>query len=317
MHKVGGEEEQRGGGRIDEGLRIYTFLARLPFPNSYRGKFLLAAFVGLHVPLLALTFYVVLDSRASLGATLPLLVVVVLATLTGTAATLYVLSALLAPVSLSSRALREYVERGTAPDLPTHLTDLAGKLMADLQHTVDHAQHLERTVRLLEELSALDYLTSVYNRRAGEKRLEEDIARLRRGEGELTLAVLDVDRFKLVNDRYGHQAGDVCLKHVADTLERNIRRGDWISRWGGDEFIVALWNTGGDNSSPVSVLERVVADLEENPARIAQGEEIPLTLSGGVHRCTGEEDAQACFATADRALYFAKRAGRGKIVYGE
>lgn len=297
-------------------LRVYALLSRVPFLGGYRIKLLLAAFLGLHVPLLALTLYVVLGSPAGLGTTLSSLLVVLLATLVGTAATLWVLSALLAPVSLSSRALREYVERGTKPDLPTRFTDRAGSLMADLQRTVDRAERMDRAVRSLEELVTRDHLTGAYNRRAGEERLKEDVARVARGGGALTLAVLDVDRFKQVNDRYGHPAGDACLRHVVEVVERNVRTGDWLARWGGDEFVLALWGAESGHPSAEATLERIGEDLRRDAVRLPQGAEVRLTLSAGACRYAGAgETAQELLSRADRALYRAKRDGQGKIFY--
>ena len=96
-------------------------------------------------------------------------------------------------------------------------------MMANVQYVV---QELDKVFRSLQESATMDHLTGAYNRRAGEQRLASDLARVGRGEGSLTLAVVDLDRFKPINDRYGHQAGDTCLRHLADTCIRSIRKGD-------------------------------------------------------------------------------------------
>ena len=126
---------------------------------------------------------------------------------------------------------------------------------------------------------------------------------------------MDVDQFKSINDRYGHQAGDACLKHVAHAIRHNTREGDWLARWGGDEFVVVLWETGGVRPTK-SVLERVAKELAESPVRLPQGEEIRLTLSGGAYRCSGGKGTiEEAIGEADRALYRAKEEGKAKFVY--
>ncbi len=298
---------------VDEkGLRIYAFLSRLPFPKSYLGKLLLAAFLGTHIPLIALVLYFVLSSPISFGPALGIFAVIILATILGAASTLYVLYLLLQPFSLASKALRGYLDDGKMPALPSDFTDRAGKLMADVQYTVEH---LDEVIHTLEERSAKDYLTGAYNRRAGEERLAEDLARAERSESSLTLAFMDIDQFKPLNDQHGHQAGDACLKHVASVLQRNVREGDWFARWGGDEFLMALWATGGGQQAQ-RTLERIAEEVAENPLVLPGGKKLWVTLSGGASRSTGDsETVESMVARADQALYQAKEKGKNRFVY--
>src|SRR5829696_7413282 len=226
--------------RDEDELGLYRALSRAPFPKSYLGKVFLAAFLGTHVPLLALLAYLVRLRRFGLRSSLRILSVTVPATLGGTAATLWAIHALFAPVGLASRALRRYLDSGELPDLPTVYTDQAGRLMADVQ---DSIERLDATMESLDELASRDHLTGTYNRRAAEDRLAEDVARAGRGGGTLELALLDLDRLKSVNDGHGHHAGDACLIRFAEVLGRNVREGDWVARWGGDEFMVVTWPT--------------------------------------------------------------------------
>jgi diguanylate cyclase (GGDEF)-like protein len=189
--------------------------------------------------------------------------------------------ALHAPVTLASEALRRYLDSGEIPELPAGYTDRAGRLMADVQHAVER---LDAAKRSLGELAATDHLTDVYNRRAAEGRLAEDIARAQRGGETLTLALLDLDWFKSVNDEHGHPAGDVCLTHFAELLRSNVREGDWIARWGGDEFLVSVWHAEEEGPSAERVLGRVAEVLRENPVVLPSGEEALLPFSGGVVR---------------------------------
>ena len=291
-------------------MRVYEALSRLPLPRSYRGKILLVALLGAHVPLLGLVAYLALSSPVGSGTALGVLAVVALATLIGTAATLLALRALLAPVSLASEALRRYLKWDQMPDLPTGYGDQAGRLMADVQFALER---LDGAIRSLGELPAEDRLTGAYNRRGAEERLAEDVAWARRGRGAFTLAAIDLDQLKAINDRFGHRAGDACLRHLAEVIRRNVREGDWVARWGGDEFVVGLW--GAEGPSARAVLERICEALRESPARLPNGEEVHLTVSGGVCRCLEGCDVRRLFSMVEEALYRAKREGRNRLVY--
>ena len=104
------------------GPRIYALLARLPLPKSYSGKIMLSAFSGTHVPLIALVLYLVFAASIDLRSSFGVLAIVLVATLFGTAATLYALHALLRPVSLASEALCDYLDSNKVPSLPIHFT---------------------------------------------------------------------------------------------------------------------------------------------------------------------------------------------------
>jgi diguanylate cyclase (GGDEF)-like protein len=302
-------QDHNGGSTNGSGPKIYALLARLPLAKSYSGKIMLIAFLGTLVPLIALVLCLVFASSIDLRSSFTVLVIVLVGTLFGTVLTLYALYALLRPVSMASEALYEYLDSGRTPSLPTHFTDQAGRLMANVQYVVER---LDKDIRSLEEAATTDYLTGVYNRRAGEQWLASDLARVGRGEGTLTLALVDLDRLKAINDRYGHQAGDACLRHLAHTCLGNIREGDWLARWGGDEFVVVLWEEKGERTAN-PVLARIAKDLAQNPVQLGQSASIRLTFSAGVVRCTGSEGADqevsGVLALADEALYEAKKEG--------
>ena len=299
----------------DDNLRLYRALSRAPYPKSYVGKIFLTAFLGTHVPLLALLAYFVRRRRFGVRSMLRILSVTVPATLGGTALTLWAMYALSAPTALASKALRRYLESGELPKLPVGYTDRAGRLMADVQYTVER---LDKAMRSLEELATTDHLTGAYNRRSAEGRLSQDIARAQRGGGTLTLAVLDLDQFKPVNDEYGHHAGDTCLTHFAEVLGRKVREGDWIARWGGDEFVVGIWHAQEEGSLSVErMLERVAKELRENPVVLPNGEEAFLTFSGGVCQWQPMDDSGRLLAKADEALYRAKAKGGDTVIHAD
>jgi diguanylate cyclase (GGDEF)-like protein len=292
------------------GLRTYTLISKWGFPKTYRGKIMLVAFLGTYAPLLGTALYLLLGSSVGSGAALRIMALLVVVTLVGTAATLVALGALLAPVRLTSSALKRYLDDRTKPDLPIDFSDEVGRLMADVRYTVEH---LDSSIRSLEGLSGMDHLTGLPNRREGEGRLANDIARTRRGGGRLTVAVMDLDGFKTINDTHGHHAGDVCLRHVAEVLRRSVREGDWLSRWGGDEFVLALWDESVF-ASPEAVLGRINMDLRRSPVRLPGGGELVLSMSVGAHRYAGEDDLRELLAKADAAMYQAKREGRAWVL---
>jgi diguanylate cyclase (GGDEF)-like protein len=292
------------------GLGTYTLISKWGFPKTYRGKIMLVAFLGTHAPLLGTALYLLLGSSVGLGAALRILALLVVVTLLGTAATLLALGALLAPVRLTSSALKRYLDDRTKPELPMGFSDEAGRLMADVRYAVEH---LDSSIRSLEGLSGTDHLTGLPNRREGEARMTADMARVRRGGGQLTLAVVDLDGFKTINDTHGHHAGDICIRHVADVIGRSVRKGDWLARWGGDEFVLALWEDSVF-TSPETVLERINADLRRSPVRLPGGEEMVLGISVGAHRYAGEDDLRELLAKADAAMYQAKREGRAWVL---
>jgi len=291
-------------------LRLYRALSQAPFPRSYIGKVFFTAFLGTHVPLLALLVYFARRRRFAVGSALRVLSVTVPATLGGTAFTLWAMHALSAPTALASRALRRYLDSGELPELPVGYTDRAGRLMADVQYTVER---LDEAVRSLEELATRDHLTGAYNRRAAEERLLEEIKRAQRGGGTLHVGLFDLDRFKSINDEHGHRAGDACLVHFAQTLDRNLRAGDWVARWGGDEFVVGLWTTQEEQPA-ARVEKRIADDLRENPIKLPDGEVMRLTFSGGTCRWGPDDDIRGLLSKVDEALYRAKAEGGDTVV---
>jgi diguanylate cyclase (GGDEF)-like protein len=287
-------------------LNTYALLSRLGFPKSYRGKIMLVAFLGMQVPLLAVTIYIVLGSALDLGTALKVLGVLLATAIVGFAATLWALGGLLVPIRLTSRTVKAYLDDRRTSELPIGFGDEAGRLMADVRYAIDH---LGSTIRSLEGLSGTDHLTGIYNRRLGEKRLAEEAARIRRSGEVLTVAVVDVNDFKAINDTEGHQVGDACIRHVADVIRRNVRESDWLARWGGDEFVLAL-HDASPFAQTEAALQRIVADLKNTPVRLPRGGELVLTVSVGAVRYSGEGDPRDLLDKADEAMYQAKREGR-------
>ena len=175
---------------------------------------------------------------------------------------------------------------------------------------------LEKANRELQRLSVLDDLTQVANRRRFDEALKEEWQRLSRDEAPLSLIFCDIDYFKLYNDTYGHQAGDDCLRTVADTISANCQRpGDFVARYGGEEFIVILPNTKIQGAVHLS------EDIREEIERLNIPHERSLvsrfiTLSLGVASVFPPAGItpESLVGAADKALYEAKNQGRNRTV---
>ena len=169
----------------------------------------------------------------------------------------------------------------------------------------------------INEVSTTDELTGLHNRKYLQERLDAEISRARRYKTPLSCLLFDIDFFKVVNDMYGYEWGDVLLKNFADKLKALIRKEDVLTRYGDEEFIVILPNTSEDNAFLFA--ERFRRDIERMEF-IPAGEEErhPITISGGIstYPCfqDAEEDANTIIRYAEHALYNAKKRGKNKIV---
>jgi diguanylate cyclase (GGDEF)-like protein len=284
-------------------MGVYRAFASLgPVGQSYAAKFALAAFVGVLIPLATFIVYL-LFARADWEVMYPALAALVLACFVGFLGTLWMLRELLLPIDLTAEALRSYIDSRKLPDLPIEFGDRAGRLMEGTQYTLTQ---LHETITRLERVSDTDDLTGIYNRRAGEKRLGEEVARAERDLQTFHVAFFDVNNFKDINDKHGHSAGDAVISHLAALLQLNTRRGDWVARWGGDEFVVGLHR----NRALKMVMERVIRAIATSPCEIAPGVELRVSVSCGVADYRFGSGMAGALADADKAMYAAKDAGR-------
>ncbi|NEX63782.1 biofilm regulation diguanylate cyclase SiaD [Noviherbaspirillum galbum] len=162
----------------------------------------------------------------------------------------------------------------------------------------------------LKEASTKDALTGIGNRRLLMESLKAETARADRLERPFTLVMVDVDRFKAVNDQYGHDAGDKVLIEVARVIESGIREYDVCGRWGGEEFLVIMPEI--DAVEAAAVIERIRAAI--NALKVLYGErQIGITASFGIAEHARGESISDFLNRADMALYAAKRAGRNRL----
>ena len=169
-----------------------------------------------------------------------------------------------------------------------------------------------RTHFQAQQLQAtMDALTNLPNRLAYDSKLEHEYARWKRHKIPLTLLVLDVDRFKQINDTYGHKAGDKALKLIAFVLKQTVRETDFIARYGGEEFVAIISDIPSAAVMKVAEKMRVAveaADFHHNKQKVA------ITISVGVSSFRPSDTAEMVFLRADKALYHAKSLGRNRCV---
>jgi len=169
---------------------------------------------------------------------------------------------------------------------------------------------LKEAYRRIEELAELDELTGSFNRRSIMRMLEEEIARSHRLNAPCTVALIDLDFFKRINDLYGHPTGDEVLRTFAITAFANIRSVDRFGRYGGEEFMLILPDT--DETSAVQMLDRlrgIIAELDWS----AFSSGMRVTISAGVAMLRANEISDTLLARADGALYASKARGRNRI----
>jgi len=203
---------------------------------------------------------------------------------------------------------RWYYDRGkvTQRDTQGKPLYLVG-IVFDITLQKEMEQRLADQNRILHELANQDPLTKILNRRALFEALEEAITRCELHKEDLCVLMLDIDHFKMVNDTYGHLAGDQVLKDVTAIIQKCIRRSDLLGRYGGEEFVVVFDGVGLEWSLQVS--ERVRSAIENHVFENG----LKLSISGGVAVYSGQH-SDLLVNEADEKMYEAKRSGRNKIV---
>jgi diguanylate cyclase (GGDEF)-like protein len=174
-------------------------------------------------------------------------------------------------------------------------------------------RELSDTNRELQEKNTLDALTGIRNRSYFDRKYQAEVRRSRREHTQLSVVMMDIDHFKNVNDQYGHLVGDECIKSVAHTLKKALRRpSDDVCRYGGEEFALILPST--DLEGALVLTERLRAQIE-NTSIQAEGVSINITISAGIGTAIADlnQPEDILLALADKQLYVAKNAGRNNV----
>ena len=207
------------------------------------------------------------------------------------------------------------------------LTAEMGRMRDQMREThgelLDARQHVEQAEGRIRELESdlqeaanlvrEDQLTSALNRRGMEEAMERELARSERMTAPLSLALLDIDHFKKINDSYGHQAGDQALIHLSKVTKQLLRPTDSLGRWGGEEFLIMLPNT--DLTEAERVMQRLQRELTKT-FFLHNNERILITFSAGVTQRQPGEERDVWISRADKAMYRAKAMGRNRVERG-
>jgi two-component system, sensor histidine kinase LadS len=174
-------------------------------------------------------------------------------------------------------------------------------------------RELSETNRELQEKNTLDALTGIRNRSYFDKKYQAEVRRSRREQTQLSIVMMDIDHFKRVNDQYGHLAGDECIKSVAHTLKKALKRpSDDVCRYGGEEFALILPNT--DLEGALVLVEKLRDEIEKTSIQ-TEGVTINITISAGIGSAIADlnQAEDTILALADKQLYVAKDAGRNNV----
>jgi len=193
---------------------------------------------------------------------------------------------------------------------PFHREELLARVAVALR-IKRQADELKAANAQLAALSMTDALTTLYNRRYLDQRAEEEVARAHRYRAALSCLMVDVDLFKSINDRFGHQEGDRVLQMVAAVIRHSTRISDVVGRYGGEEFTVLAPAT--DLPAGLVLAERIRANVAAREITLGE-EQVRITVSVGLAQLRPKQPADELVAAADKALYAAKAAGRNRIM---
>lgn len=197
----------------------------------------------------------------------------------------------------------------TLVGLSSHVLKEAG--MLELLAAEMRIAELEKALEEARSVAFVDPLTGALNRRGFEKAYEREVARARRSGSRLALVMIDLDNFKRLNDQYGHLVGDKALMHLVNVLQQSMRPSDVLCRFGGEEFILMLPDTGVDDAC--KAVRRFLAEFS---SRAIPDADQSMTFSAGVVGHEHFESLDEAIERADIATYAAKRAGKNRVVPG-
>lgn len=172
---------------------------------------------------------------------------------------------------------------------------------------------IQRQAEELKELASIDFLTGLSNRREFLRNFQQEEIRFKRTQRHFSIIMIDIDHFKKINDRFGHDCGDMVLKGVAKTIKQSLRDQDIVARWGGEEFICLLPET--DMYGACNAAEKMRQGLASTTHDCTTGR-VSVTATFGVSLYDGNSTLEACINLADKALYKGKQEGRNLVATG-
>ena len=205
-----------------------------------------------------------------------------------------------------------YIPQELLDEIQTNIERIISNFNVPTDNKLDVIKKINFLCSRSKYLTITDELTGMYNRRHFENTFEREFMRSKRYGSKLSIAIIDIDLFKKINDTYGHLAGDYILSEVGFMISDNFRKTDMAFRYGGEEFVVILTET--DANQAFIPLERLRKSIEENSFE-KDGKNIKVTISIGISSdIEGSDTTDEFFEKADKALYEAKNSGRNKTV---
>ena len=192
-----------------------------------------------------------------------------------------------------------------------HSRDLLMSQQGEVLTSQEKIRLLQEELSQLSEVVRVDQLTGVLNRRGFDEAIVREVSRVKRTQGSLALAMLDVDNFKSLNDTHGHQVGDVALQHLAQVIKDTLRPTDVISRFGGEEFLILLPDT--DIEAANNAITRLQRALTKR-FFMGNNQRLLITFSAGVSIYRQDEEQMAAISRADQAMYLAKKTGKNRVM---
>ncbi|MFS0515758.1 putative bifunctional diguanylate cyclase/phosphodiesterase [Nostoc sp. UIC 10607] len=295
--------------KFNHKLYLYSFLAHFGWlKKSYTAKIMLVAFLGTHVPLLTLLLSFVISNSYSWEMAARVMIIALLATLAGTAATLYALNHLLKPVILTSAALQNYLNTKTLPELPTEFADEAGTLMADTSQT------LHKLDGLIHYITNYDDVTGLPNRDLFRDRVNQILSKPENNQRLVAVFLLSIDDFTGMSHGLEHKITNLLLRAVAQRLSTCITQTDILAHLSGDEF--ALVRIEIVSFESVIKLSQVLLSNLSKPFSI-EGDLIHITASIGItlNDLNDSNSVDQLLQQAHIALYQAKQQGRSQYQF--
>ncbi|MDZ8081012.1 MAG: putative bifunctional diguanylate cyclase/phosphodiesterase [Nostoc sp. SerVER01] len=295
--------------QLNQKLYLYSSLAQFGLlKKSYTAKIMVVAFLGTHVPLLALIFNFVTSNSYSWEIAIRVLLNALLATLAGTAATLFALHYLLAPVILTSAALQDYLQTKKLPQLPTEFGDEAGTLMADTSQT------LHKLDELIHQITNYDNLTGLPNRDLFSDRLYQKVSQSQNPQQLIAVLSLGIDDFTGISHGLEHETSNHLLRAVAQRLTNCIGKTDILARLSQDEFAIAQMDIL--SFEKVISFTKALQNILSKPFLI-DSQQIHITVSVGItiSDLGNGNSVDQLLQKAHIALYQAKHQGSSQYQF--
>nr|MBA2749790.1 EAL domain-containing protein [Tatlockia sp.] len=287
-------------------LYLYSALSKVPYLNSYKGKIMLIAFLGTHVPLLSLLIYFVISVSFPIDIKVRVIAIALIATLLGTALTLYALHNLLAPVTLTFLAMRHYLNNRQLSSLPTNFTDEAGILMADTFHT------LKKLDEVIEHIANYDNLTGLPNRILFDDRLQQVISQNQNNQ-LFTVICLSLDSLRNINNVLSYEVGNLVLRSAGQTLTSCLSNREILARLESNKFAIIQTNIKSVDEV-VELVEKIINELTKSVS--INNNEVFNSVSIGISIYPNDHtEVDSILGNAVRAMDRAKAQGQNKYQF--